>query len=75
MDLIKEVREMNVEKHIRDKERLNQALNGKLDPLAHSMKELLEEYNIDLTPGVAFDTYCYVLEELHLDKFNLPSRS
>ncbi|MEY8356787.1 hypothetical protein AALB39_26035 [Lachnospiraceae bacterium 54-53] len=63
---------MNAEKHFCEKERLNQALSGKLDPLVDSMKNLLKEYNIDLMPGVAYDTCCYVLEELHLDKFNLP---
>ena len=63
---------MNVEKHIREKERLNQALNGKLDLLTNSMKALFKEYNIDLMPGVAFDVCRHVIEKLHLDRLNLP---
>lgn len=63
---------MDAEKHIKEKERLNQALNGKLDSFVVSVKVLLTEYNVDSMPGVGFDLCRYVIEELHMDRLNLP---
>lgn len=63
---------MDAEKHIREKERLNQALSGKLSDLQSEMEQLFKKYSIDNTPGLAHDVSCFVIEELHLKKFNLP---
>lgn len=63
---------MDAEKHIREKERLNQALSGKLSDLQSEMEQLFKKYDIDCTPGLAHDVSCFVIEELHLKKFNLP---
>lgn len=63
---------MDAEKHIKEKERLNQALNGKLDSFVVAVKVLLTEYNVDSMPGVGFDLCRYVIEELHMDRLNLP---
>ena len=65
---------MDAEKHVREKERLNQALNGNLDKITEDIKNVLRKNNIDLSPGLAIDTCVYVIEELHLEKLNLPSR-
>jgi hypothetical protein len=65
---------MNAEKHVRERQRLNQALNGNLDKTCESIKKCLVENCIDASPGIAFDTFCYVLEEFHLERLNLPSR-
>lgn len=63
---------MDAEKHIKEKERLNQALNGKLDSFVWDAKALLTEYNVDSMPGVGFDLCRYAIEELHMDRLNLP---
>jgi len=65
---------LDAEKHVREKERLNQALNGNLDKITEDIKNVLRKNNIDLSPGLAIDTCVYVIEELHLEKLNLPSR-
>ena len=65
---------MDAETHVREKERLNQALNGNLDKITEDIKNVLRKNNIDLSPGLAIDTCVYVIEELHLEKLNLPSR-
>ena len=65
---------MDAEKHVREKERLNQALNGNLDKITEDIKNVLRKNNIDLSPGLAIDTCVYVIEELHLEKLNLHSR-
>lgn len=66
---------MDASRHVAEGKRLNQALNGELDRVSNSIKEVLIHNNLHLTPGIAFDTLCYVLEELHLEKLNLPVRS
>ncbi len=61
---------MDAKKHVTEGERLNQALNGKLEELSESIIILLTEYNLDSMPEVASDAFRYVLEELHLERFN-----
>ena len=38
---------MNAEKYVIDKERLNNALNGRLENITNDIKEVLEKYNIE----------------------------
>lgn len=66
------MRQINIEKHIREKERLNQALSGRLSELQSEMEHLFKKYALDTMPGLAHDASCYVIEELYLDRFNLP---
>lgn len=61
---------MDAEKHIRDKEWLNSALNGKRDKFSDGVKKLLEENNLDTSPNLALEAFIYVLEEMHLENFN-----
>lgn len=63
---------MDVEKHIREKDRLNQALSGKLSEIQSEMKQIFNKYALDTMPGLAHDVSCYVIEEMYLDRFNLP---
>lgn len=67
-----EVRNIDAKRHIRDEERLNQALNGKLPNFFEDLSEVLRKYNVDSMPEIAFDCCKYVLEEIHLRKINLP---
>lgn len=62
---------MDVKRHVREEQRLNQALNGNLENVCESIKGNLRDNNLDATPEIAFDTFCYVLEELHIEKLNL----
>lgn len=66
------MRETDIEKHMREKTRLNQALNEKLPSLKEEMEEVFKKYGIDATPGLAHDVSCFVIEELYLKRFNLP---
>jgi hypothetical protein len=63
---------MDAEKHIREKERLNQALSNRLSEMQSEMEQLFKKYDIDAMPGLAHDVSCYVIEELYLSRFNLP---
>ena len=63
---------MDVKRHLKDEDRLNQALNGKLPELVEEFQELLKKYNLDLMPETAFDCCKYALEEIQLAKINLP---
>lgn len=63
---------MDIEKHIRGKERLNQALSGRLTEIQSEMEQLFRKYAVDAMPGLAHDVSCYVIEELYLGRFNLP---
>ncbi len=63
---------MNAEKHVREKERLNQALSGKLSEIQSEMEQFFRKYAMDAMPGLAHDVSCYVIEELYLSRFNLP---
>jgi len=66
---------MDASRHVSEGKRLNQALNGELDKVSSSIKEVLIQNNLHSMPGIAFDTFCYILEELHLERLNLPARS
>lgn len=63
---------MDAEKHIREKERLNQALSNRLSEMQSEMEQLFKKYDIDAMPGLAHDVSCYVIEELYLSRFSLP---
>lgn len=62
---------MDIEKHIREKDRLNQVLSGKLSEIQSEMEHIFKKYAIDARPELAHDVACYVIEELHLGRFNL----
>lgn len=63
---------MDVNKHIKEKERLDQALNGRLDKIVSSLKKVFEENNIDSMPELSLDVCSYAIREIWLSKFNLP---
>lgn len=63
---------MDINKHIREKGRLNQALSGKLSEMQSEMEHIFKKYAIDAMPDLAHDISCYVIEELYLGRFNLP---
>ena len=63
---------MDAEKHIREKERLNQALSGKLPEVQNELGQVFRKYGVDAMPSLAHDVSCYVIEELYLESFNLP---
>lgn len=63
---------MDIEKHIREKERLNQALSGKLSEIQSEMEQVFKKHAIDAMPDLAHDVSCYVIEELYLGRFSLP---
>lgn len=65
---------LDAEKHVREKERLNQALNGKLTQAVDDIKDALRRNNIEHSAGIAVDVCIYAIEELHLERLNL-SRS
>ena len=62
---------MDAEKHVQEKERLNQALNGKLTQAVDDIKDALRKNNIEHSAGIAADVCIYAIEELHLEKLNL----
>ena len=62
---------MDAERHLKEKERLNQALHGNLAPAVEDVTAALRKNNIDYSPGIAFDVCVYTIEELHLEKLNL----
>lgn len=63
---------LDVKKHIEEKERLDQALNGRLDKVVFSLKKVFEENNIDSMPELSSDVCSYAIKEIWLSKFNLP---
>ncbi len=63
---------MDIEKHIQERERLNQALSGKLPEIQDELSQVFQKYAIDAMSGLAHDVSCYVIEELYLERFNLP---
>ena len=65
------MRKTDIEKHIREGKRLNQALNEKLPIVQNELEELFKKYGIDAMPGLARDVSCFVIEELYLKRFNL----
>lgn len=64
---------MNAEKYIINKERLNNALNGRLESITNDIKEVLEKYNIESMKELSYDVFCFLLETLHLDKLDIDS--
>lgn len=67
---------MEAKKHVEERERLSRALNGQetFDGAVTAITGVLEKYNLHLTLGIAFDTFVYVLEELHLERFDTQNR-
>lgn len=63
---------INTEKLFRQRERLDQALNGKANKAVEDIKEALKKNNIDATPEIALDTCVYAIEELHIESLNFP---
>lgn len=66
------MRKLKAEEHIRKKDRLNQALSGKLSDIQSEMEQVFKKYAMDAMPELAHDVSCYVIEELYLGRFNLP---
>ena len=66
------MRKTDAEKHIREKTRLNQALNEKLPAMQEELEDVFKKYGIDAMLGLAHDVSCFVIEELYLKRFNLP---
>lgn len=64
---------MNAEKYVIDKERLNNALNGRLENITNDIKEVLKKYSIEPMPELSYDVFCFILETLHLDKLDIDS--
>lgn len=62
---------MDAEKHVREKERINKALLGRLSELQAEMEQLFEKYYIASMPGLSHDVCHYVIEELHLQRLNI----
>ena len=62
---------LDAEKHVREKERLNQALNGNLTQAVDDIKDALRRNNIEHSAGLAVDVCIYAIEELHLERLNL----
>lgn len=67
-----EERKMDAEKHIREKERLNQALSGKLPEVQNELGQVFRKYGVDAMPSLAHDVSCYVIEELYIGRLSLP---
>lgn len=67
---------MNAERYLREKERLTCELHGKenLEKIVSDFVEVLQRHNIELTLGMALDLFCFTLETLYLDKFDLCDR-
>lgn len=63
---------MNVKKHVEEEKRLNQALGGRLLEVQKDLKEVMIKYNLGAMPELAFDVSRYVIEELHIERINLP---
>lgn len=63
---------IDVEDLFTQRERLDQALNGKANKAVKDIKEALKKNNIDATPEIALDTCIYAIEELHIERLNLP---
>lgn len=68
-------KDMDAKRHIREEERLNQALSGKLPEFFKDFYEVLKNYNIDLMPEMSFDCCKYALEEIYLKNIELPEYS
>lgn len=66
------MRKTDIEKHMREKKRLNQALDEKLPAMQDELEDVLKKYGVDAMPGLAHDVCCFVIEELYLKRFNLP---
>lgn len=68
--------EMDAEKHLMEKERLSQALNGQenLDGAVTAITDALKKYNLNLMPGTAFDVMRFTLETIHLQNYDAPER-
>lgn len=67
---------MDAEKHLMEKERLSQALNGQenLDGAVTAITDALKKYNLNLMPGTAFDVMRFTLETIHLQNYDAPER-
>ena len=67
---------MDAERYIREKESLSREFNGedRLNSAVTDIIGVLKKYNADLTPGKAFDLFCFVLETQHLSKFDISDR-
>lgn len=48
---------MDAERHLKEKERLNQALNGNLAQAVEDVTAALRKNNIDYSPRIAFDVW------------------
>lgn len=66
---------MDAKRHIREEERLNRALSGKLPEFFKDFYEVLKNYDIDLMPEMSFDCCKYALEEIHLKDIEFPEYS
>lgn len=54
---------MDAERHLKEKERLNQALDGNLDRIVEDIVTALKKNNIEHSPGIAFEKYAQSLLE------------
>lgn len=75
--MVKKLGGINIDarKHIREEERLNQALGGKLPEFFKDFYEILKNYDIDLMSEMSFDCCKYALEEICLKNIEFPEYS
>lgn len=66
------MRGIDIEKHLRERERLNQALSGKLQEAQNELEQFFQKYGVDSMPGLAHDISCYVIGEMYIKRLSLP---
>ncbi len=62
---------MDAEKHVKEKQRLEQSLGDKFTNVQNGIKEVLVKSNIDVTPELALDICRYTIEEMCLEKIRV----
>lgn len=63
---------MDAARHLRDKARLDQALNGELEEASNEIGLILRKHNIDSAPEIAFDVCRYTIEKMYLARLRCP---
>lgn len=66
---------MDAKRHVREEERLDRALSGKLPGFFKDFYEVLKNYDVDSMPEMSFDCCKYALEEIRLKNIEFPEYS
>lgn len=64
--------EFDIDKYIKERKRLNLAMNGRLDEALTDLLAIFQKYNIDMMPSFTYELCLFAVQNFQLKRVKLP---